>query len=69
MVNPLPGLPTSPPLAGPPGFAFALGDTSSPVGPLAPSSSSFLLPFPAPLAGESAECRREGADPAEGGER
>lgn len=57
---PGPCVSTSLPLAGLPALPFALGGTVSPV---RRPASSFLLPFPLPLAGEGAEGRREGADP------
>lgn len=68
-MNPLPGLPTPLPLAGPPRLVFTLRDTTSLVCPTASSPLSFLLPFPLPLAGVSAERRRQGADPAAAGNR
>lgn len=57
---PGPRVSTSLPLAGLPALPFALGGTVSPV---RRPASSFLLPFPLPLAGEGAEGCREGADP------
>lgn len=54
------------PLARPAGFALALGGVRAPVRPRASLPASVLLPFPPPLAGVSAERRRQGADPVEG---
>lgn len=63
IVRPFPGLPAPLHLAGPPGSAFTLCGTVSLVCRTASSSSAFLLPFPLPLAGASAERRGQGADP------
>lgn len=68
VLPPLSSLPTSLPLARPPRFVFTLCGTRSLVRPMASPPSSFLLPFPLPLAGVSAERRRQGADPAAAGE-
>lgn len=69
MLHLLPRLPTSLLLAGPPTSADPLCDTGSLVGPMSSSTSTFLLPFPLPLAGACAECRRKGTDPVVGEER
>lgn len=57
---PVPRVSSSLPLAGLPALPFALGGTVSPV---RWPASSFLLPFPLPLAGAGAEGRIERADP------
>lgn len=63
MMRFLPGLSTSLTLAGPAAFVSTLCDTRSLLCQTPPSASAFLLPFPLPLAGVSAELRCKGADP------